>query len=223
MNRAAVLGEMAARICAVETSHTLRVGINGIDAAGKTTLADELAQLIRERGRPVIRASIDGFHNPRAVRYERGPLSPDGYYHDSFNLPVATSSILAPLGPSGDGIYRSAAFDYRVDAPVQVEPRLAPPGAILLFDGIFLARPELIAYWDVFIFVQISFDTCLARAWERNSERAISEETLRHRYQTRYLPAQRHYLATCRPMDLADMILVNDDPADPRLKIRPNP
>jgi uridine kinase len=104
-----------------------------------------------------------------------------------------------------------------------VEPRLAPPGAILLFDGIFLARPELIAYWDVFIFVQISFDTCLARAWERNSERAISEETLRHRYQTRYLPAQRHYLATCRPMDLADMILVNDDPADPRLKIRPNP
>ena len=66
-------------------------------------------------------------------------------------------------------------------------------------------------YWDLFLFVQISFKTCLARAWQRNSEQSISEETLRQRYQTRYIPAQRHYLATCRPTERADIILYNDE------------
>jgi uridine kinase len=32
-----------------------------VDAAGKTTLADELGALLAARGRPVIRAGIDGF------------------------------------------------------------------------------------------------------------------------------------------------------------------
>jgi uridine kinase len=212
---------MSARICAVQTNHTLRVGINGIDAAGKTTLADELAPLIRARGRPVIRATIDGFHNPRAVRYARGPLSPQGYFQDSFNLQALIALLLGPLGPDGDGRYSSAVFDYRVDAPTQVESQQALPGAILLFDGIFLARPELVGHWDLFIFVQISAETCLARAWERNKNGAESKEEIRHRYQVRYLPAQRDYLATCRPTDRADFILVNDDPADPQLIIGP--
>ena len=221
MGRAAVLQEVADRIAAVPVGHTLRVGINGIDAAGKTTLADELTRLVRAQDRPVIRASIDGFHNPQAVRYQRGPLSPEGYYHDSFNLTLVINSILAPLGPDGDGVFRGAAFDYRVDAPVHDQPKQAPAGAVLLFDGIFLARPELVPYWDLFIFVQISFETCLVRAWKRNSDGAISEETLRGRYETRYIPAQKHYLATCRPMERADMIFVNDEPADPRLIVRP--
>lgn len=197
----------------------MRVGINGIDAAGKTTLADELEPLIKARGRPVIRATIDGFHNPRAVRYARGPLSPQGYFQDSFNLQALIGSLLAPLGPDGDGRYRSAVFDYRVDGRVQLESQQALPGAILLFDGIFLGRPELVAHWDLFIFIQISTDTCLARAWERNKDGTESEEEIRHRYQARYLPAQRDYLATCRPMDQADFILVNDDPANPQLII----
>jgi uridine kinase len=40
--------------------HPTRVAIDGVDAAGKTTLDDELAEVLRERGRGVIRASIDG-------------------------------------------------------------------------------------------------------------------------------------------------------------------
>jgi len=49
----------------------VRTAIDGPDAAGKTTLADELAVALRERGRDVIRASIDGFHRPRRERYRR--------------------------------------------------------------------------------------------------------------------------------------------------------
>ncbi len=220
MARDRVLAEVVDRIAAVRPGHTLRVAIDGIDAAGKTTLADELAPLLAARGRPVIRATIDGFHNPRSVRYQRGRLSPEGYFQDSFNLAAVVDSLLAPLSPGGDGVYRSAAFDYRVDAPVHVAPQQAPPQAILLFDGIFLARPELAPYWDLFLFVHISFDTCLARAWERNKGSSETEETVRRRYQTRYLPAQRAYLAAHRPMDRADLVLYNDVVAELRVESR---
>jgi hypothetical protein len=62
-----------------------RVAIDGPDAAGKTILADEVAPALAARGGRTIRASIDGFHRPRADRYRRGPDSPYGYYEDSFD------------------------------------------------------------------------------------------------------------------------------------------
>ncbi len=55
-------------------------------------------------GRPVIRASLDGFHNPSVVRYERGRLSPEGYYLDSFNYRALLDNLLLPLG------FRNARF-----------------------------------------------------------------------------------------------------------------
>ena len=58
----------------------VRVAIDGVDGAGKTTFADELADVLDDLGRPVIRASVDGFHNPRTIRYARGRQSPVGFF-----------------------------------------------------------------------------------------------------------------------------------------------
>ncbi len=82
-----------------EGAHPLRVAIDGIDAAGKTTLADTLVQPLEARGKPVIRASIDGFHRPRAERYRQGTDSPVGYYDDSFDYTALRDALLRPLGP----------------------------------------------------------------------------------------------------------------------------
>jgi uridine kinase len=60
------------------------VGVDGPDAAGKTTPADHLADALEV---PTLRVSIDGFHQPRELRYQRGELSAEGYYHDSFDYP----------------------------------------------------------------------------------------------------------------------------------------
>jgi uridine kinase len=54
------------------------VAIDGPDTAGKTTLADELADALLGRGREVVRASIDDFLRPRDERHRRGPDSPEG-------------------------------------------------------------------------------------------------------------------------------------------------
>ena len=99
LGREALLARLADRIAAIEVRHPVRVAIDGIDAAGKTTFADALAPLVAERGRPVIRASIDGFHRPRAERYRRGADSPEGYYLDSFDYERVRAELLDPLGP----------------------------------------------------------------------------------------------------------------------------
>src|SRR5688572_32570063 len=118
MNRAACVDRLAAAIAAVRTSHPMRVAIDGVDGAGKTTLADELVEPLRRAGREVIRASIDGFHYPREVRYARGPDSPEGYFLDSFDYDAVRRELLDSLGPTGDRKFRTAVFDYRTDRTV---------------------------------------------------------------------------------------------------------
>jgi uridine kinase len=187
----AVVEELAHWIEAVRRPHPVRVAIDGIDASGKTTLADELASALRRRGREVVRVSVDTFLRPRAERYRRGELSPEGYYHDSFDYAALRETIGGAL---------------------------ATQEAILLVDGVFLLRPELVEQWDLRIFVSVEPDEALRRALERDTTLFGSREEAERRYRLRYQPGQRLYFAEARPLDAADIVVVNDDPARPALR-----
>ncbi|NTY00352.1 hypothetical protein [Deinococcus sp. JMULE3] len=119
-----------------------------MDGAGKTTLADELAGQVRALGRPVIRVSIDGFHQPRAARYARGRTSPEGFYRDSYDLTALVREVLSPLSPGGTLRYRPQVFDVTRDEPVPSPDLVAEPGSLLIVDGLFLHRPDLRDWWD---------------------------------------------------------------------------
>lgn len=71
-SHAALLSRLAILITSLHPERIVRVGIDGVDGAGKTTLADALGPVVSGRGRPTIRASVDDFHHPRAIRYARG-------------------------------------------------------------------------------------------------------------------------------------------------------
>ena len=216
-DRDAVIGDLAHLIDAVDRPHPSRVAIDGIDGAGKTSLADELVQPLRELGRTVIRASVDGFHKPRVERYRRGELSPEGYYHDSFDHNALISDLLEPLGPSGDRQYRTAVFDYRGDQSVSQCVRTANASAVLLFDGVFLLRPELVVSWDFTVFVKTSFATALERVVVRDATLFGSGDDARMRYTARYQPGQRLYINESRPEQSADVVFFNDDLSRPGL------
>lgn len=112
------------------------VGIDGPDASGKTTLADHLDASLTP---PVLRASIDGFHNPTEVRRPRGDLSPEGYYRDSFDHQSLVGDLLDPFA-AGRAETLSRRYDWRTGAgPLAAE---VPERATLLFDGVFLIRPR---------------------------------------------------------------------------------
>lgn len=213
MRRPDLLADLAGRILAVERPHPVRVGIDGVDAAGKTTLADELAPLVASAGRQVVRASVDRFHNPAAKRYRRGRESPEGYYFDSFDHEALLACLLRPLGPGGDRRFRRATFDYRTDAPVDDPLEVADREAVLLFDGIFLHRPELRPHWDFSLFLQVDFSVTVPRAERRDG--ATPPHEVRRLYATRYVPAQRLYLDAERPAAAASLVIDNADPNDP--------
>jgi uridine kinase len=211
------LAVLARRILEIERNHPTRVGIDGPDAAGKGTLADELATLLERSGRTVIRASIDGFHRPRAERTARGADSPAGYFLDSFDYGALKRVLLDPLGPTGDGRFRRRVFDYRLDEPVTAPEECAVPGSILVFDGVFLLRRELSHVWDLSIFVAVPFEETLRRALERDRQLFGSEEEVRRRYEARYIPGQRLYYSREQPQGRADVVMINEAPDAPRL------
>jgi uridine kinase len=210
---------LAAVIAAVSLKHPTRVGIDGVDAAGKTSLADELVEPLERRGRHVVRASVDGFHYPREVRYRRGSDSVEGYFLDSFDYPTLKSELLDPLAPEGTRRFRRAAFDYRTDRPVETPDETANANTILLFDGVFLQRPELVGSWDVRIWVEAPFDVTVPRAVRRDAGATVEAEILA-RYRGRYVPGQLMYMERCSPQDAADILVDNADLGNPRLRYR---
>lgn len=212
MKRLQLLNYLVSRILQIEQPYPIRVAIDGLDAAGKTTLAEELITPLEAHNRPVIRASIDGFHNPARIRHKLGSTSPEGYYQNSFNYQAIIESLLIPLGPGGSGQYRRAIFDYRTDSEVRIPCQRAKANAVLLFDGVFLLRPELLQYWDFTIFVEVSFETVLARAEQRDALLFGSVEEARKRYEQRYIPGQKLYLAESRPKERAKIVIDNNDP-----------
>lgn len=195
----------------------LRVAIDGPDAAGKTTLADELAHALAGRDRPVIRASVDGFHQPRAVRRRRGSLSPQGYFHDAFDYAALRRLLLDPLGPAGDRYHRTAAFDHVHDRPLEQPAHLAAHDAILLVDGVFLQRDDLRSCWDLTVYLQISPAESLRRALRRDTALFGSPAAVRERYEARYLPGQQLYRAIATPADHADVLIDHERPDTPRI------
>jgi uridine kinase len=220
-SRDQLLGRLAEAVEGVTAEHPVRVAVDGPPAAGKTTLADELAVVLQERGREVIRSSIESFLLPRAQRYRRGEDSPEGCYHDSFDFEALHRVLLDPLGPDGDRRFQQAVYDRDTDTALSPPVAAAAAAAVLLFDGVFLLRPELIDRWDLRIFVFAAFEETLARARIRDLAPLGSTARVEERFRNRYLPSQQHYFDTVRPTDLADIVVRNDEPERPAWQVRP--
>jgi hypothetical protein len=107
-----VIGRLAEAVGSVTVAHRTRVAIDGPPAAGKTTLADELAVVLRSQGRDVIRATMDDFLFPRAQRYPSGEYSAEGCYFDTYDYGALNRVLLS-------GAARSARPGRRSTLPIR--------------------------------------------------------------------------------------------------------
>lgn len=216
--RSVVVADVANHLNTVETGgRPLRVAVDGITAAGKTTFAAEITTALRARGRTVIDVSMDGFHHPRAHRYRQGRDSARGYYEDAYDFETFAKVVLSPLGPGGDRRYRPAIIDLFTDTPVDEPPHVADPRSILVVDGSFLQR-DLSDLWDVVVFVNTSFETAKARGTLRDAAQFSSPVDAEDTYRTRYHAANRLYLDEVQPAIRADVVIDNDDIDHPILR-----
>jgi len=210
-----LLSRLAAVIVALHPERIVRIAIDGVDGAGKTTLADALAPVVAAQGRPTIRASVDDFHHPRTLRYARGRYSPDGFYLDSYDYDSFRTQLLGPLSADGSGRYVARHFDLDNDRPFDVVVKQAQPAAALIIDGIFLHRSELRSYWDLSIFLKVDFDVSVLRGAQRGP--ALDAPDPGVPLNQRYVGGQKRYLSECDPEQRADIVIDYNDLREPKI------
>lgn len=166
------------------------VAISGIDAAGKGYISKLLQTALKEQGFHTALIHIDPWQNPLPVRLVKENAAQNVYENivrwddlfDQLILPLKKNwhIYLETKGIRTDAdIYYPLTYDLRnID--------------ILLVEGIFLLKQELLSCYDFRIWIECSFKIRLQRAISRNAEN-LDPGALLHDYHTFYFPAQRHH------------------------------
>ncbi|MFC3299356.1 uridine kinase [Arthrobacter agilis] len=181
------------------------IAIDGVDGSGKTFFAANLAAEIHHR--PVITIHADNFLNPSSVRHARGRHSPIGFWRDTYDYSALHKYVLTPLGPDGDGRYSPASYDPATDQPTVAAFLQAPPDALVLVEGMFLHRDELVTSWDASVYLDVPFAVTAARMAARNGTSRDPE----HPTMRRYVHGQRLYFEAARPWERATFVIDNRD------------
>ncbi|RYZ75705.1 MAG: uridine kinase, partial [Proteobacteria bacterium] len=168
--------------------------------------------LVAALGRGVIRASVDGFHNPREVRYKRGKDA-ETFFSDSYNYDELKRVLLNPLSPGGNREYTPSIFNVDEDRTVVRELKLAGESDILIFDGIFLHRQELRHYWDFSVFLDVSFEQSIPRG----AQRGAGSPDILDTSNARYINGQKNYLQQFLPQNIATVHVDYNDLKFPRI------
>lgn len=203
--------------------HRTLVGVDGRSGSGKSTFADELAARLDSAGLDVVRSTTDSFHRPRIERLEAGPTSASGYYRDSHQVELIVSRLLSPF-KNGEPRVLVAAFDEPSDTAVEVTADVAPD-AVLVFDGLFVHRPDFGARWDVTVFLEA--DARRDREWldfvlsDLPTDPVAGAAELDRRLERARWPRYRRgwdvYVADADPRGNASVVIDNNDLARPRI------
>jgi uridine kinase len=197
--------DLAERILALRPGERVSVAVDGFDGAGKTVLADQLAEVVAAR-RDVMRVSIDGFHRPEAERKRRG-RGAETFYADSYDYGSFRRAVVEPFR---QGLPVTPAV-HDVDRDVAVHPDAVGvgPDTVLLVDGIFLQRPELVDVWDATVWVDVPFEVSVPRG---NARLGVGHDPdPEAASNARYVGGQRLYLAEADPRARATWVFDNTD------------
>ena len=205
--RLRVIRRVAGMIPLPSDQRSVRVAVDGVDAAGKTTFATELVAALQELGRFVVHVSADGFHQVKVIRYRRGRDSAEGFWLDAYDYQALAENVLSPFGPNGSHRFRPAIHDVKTDEILELPWQMAPAEAVLVVDGLFLHRDELASVWDFSVFLDVPFDVTVARMAKRDGCR----QDRKHPNVARYVEAQRLYFSVCSPWRRADLVIDNSN------------
>jgi uridine kinase len=138
------------------------LAVDGAEGTATAQFADDLAAAIRQTGSTVFRASLGGFHRPRAERAvirdsvgnDTGVTDPAQLgYRASYDYAAFTRVLVEPFRMGGSTGFVPAFFDVQRDAAVEPTWLTGPADAVLLVDGEFANRPELRGLWNYSIYL----------------------------------------------------------------------
>ena len=187
----------------------LIVGITGMDTSGKSQLATALAAELGRRGQPRQLVRIDDFHHPRSHRYRSDLPEPEQYYQHSIDFTRCADEVLRPIRTDGRLDKQFTLLDVAEDTYTLHRGYSVSAETIVLVEGVFLFRPEIRELIEMFVSLVVREDVVLDRARIRDVP-AQGEDVLR-KYHTKYLPAQRSYLAQYPSARYAEVVVDNSD------------
>ncbi|SEP83721.1 uridine kinase [Streptomyces radiopugnans] len=201
VTRERAIASLADRLAGAEAadgSPWLRAAVDGAPAARPGEWADDLAEALRLRGRPVHRVSAAGFLRPASLRLEYGHRDPDAYYDLWLDDGALWREVFGPLGPGGTGRVLPDLWDPAADRATRSPYTELPPGGVLVMDGpLLLGRGFPL---DLAVHLLLT-PAALAR-------RTPAEEHWK-------LPAFARYEEEVRPGEAADVVVRADDPRRP--------
>jgi uridine kinase len=207
--RAAVLDGITNRILAFGPRR-LRVAVDGLTAAGKTTLAHELAQRVADTGRVVARASLDDFKRPWSESHLYDRMTGEGYYRNAFDVDATRQLLLDPAAPNGSGRVALCSIDPLTQVNHSKTRVDMPADGVLIVDGVFAFRPPLDSCWDLRIWLHIDPELSIRRGIARDAQmEGAGRAEMLHR--DRYLAAETLYIAEHDPTSRADVVIDNSD------------
>ena len=208
--RTDVLDEYAVEVLQVFPRGRLLVGVDGLDGAGKTTFAADLVAAFGRRDVPAATVSLDDFHTPREVRH----AAPDDgavWYRQAYDLEAFRRLVVAPYR-RGEAValrFRSAETDAVVDDPPTWTP---PERAVLVVEGLYLHRPELVGLWHTTAWLETDVETGIARCEARDADKPSWRPDVPERIRQ----AADRYFREVDPRKRAVASFDLHDPAHPR-------
>lgn len=198
-------------------SRRLRVGVDGLTAAGKTTFADELAVAVAAEGRTVLRATLDDFKRPWSESHLLDRTSGEGYYRNAFDTAAIRRLLLEPASITGNGLVALCSIDPITQINYEHLRATVPSDGVLVVDGVFAFRPELNDLWDLRLWLDVDSGLSLQRGTTRDASLAGSTDAAEDLHRNRYQVAERLYIHDVDPKASADIVIDNSNLARPVL------
>jgi len=191
------------------------IGITGIDTSGKTKFAEAFEKFLTFKNYKTQIINLDDFHNPQKIRYAEINQA-DNYYNKSFDIKTIVKKLLIPIHQKSNSSIKLNLLDLHTDQYDIEKEFIFDRNTIIIFEGVFLFRKEFSPYIDYKIFIDVSFRESKNRARVRDVP-IYGEEVLK-KYDEKYLPAQKKYLDEFSPLEVADLIIDNNNWEYPKIK-----
>jgi uridine kinase len=176
------------------------IGIDGLGGSGKSMYAYKLQRQLE--GSVILH--LDDFVHKKKVRYNKNYEEWYCYYHLQWRYDYLIQKLLLPLKSGLDVNETIEVYNKETDS-YKLRKIEIPVGTTVIIEGVFLQRPELRAYFETVIYLDVEQETRLKRISDRDTYMGSKEE-IALRYVERYFPAEEKYIEQCNPLALADLI-----------------
>lgn len=170
---------------------TLLIGIDGCGASGKSTLAN----LLKEECPNVSLVHMDDFYLPSDQIIQVPPFQkPIGA---DFDWKRVLKQVLDPISQDKSGYFQR--YDWETD--LLAEWHHVPIGGIVIIEGVYSTRKELVDHYDFTIWVDCPRETRLLRGIERDGEDA------REMWENNWMISEDIYLKVHEPQERANLVV----------------